>query len=74
MESLRLEKTSKIIKSNRQPNTTTPAKPYPEVPHLHVFLNASRDGDSTTTLGSLFQRLTTLSVKNFFLLSNLKLP
>ena len=34
--SLRLEKTSKIIKSNRQPITTMPAKPCPEVPHLHV--------------------------------------
>jgi len=34
----KLEKTSKIIKSNHQPNTTMPAKPYPEVPHLHVFL------------------------------------
>ena len=32
-----LEKTSKIIKSNCQPNTTMPAKPYPEVPHLHAF-------------------------------------
>jgi len=37
VESLRLEKTSKIIKSNHQPNTTMPAKPCPEVPHLHVF-------------------------------------
>jgi len=32
-----LEKTSKIIKSNHPPNTTMPTKPYPEVPHLHVF-------------------------------------
>jgi len=32
IESLRLEKTSKIIKSNCQPNTTTPAKPY-----LHFY-------------------------------------
>jgi len=37
IESLRLEKTSKIIKSNRQPITTMPAKPCPEVPHPHVF-------------------------------------
>jgi len=36
-ESLRLEKTSKIIKSNHQSNTTMPAKPCPEVPRLHVF-------------------------------------
>ncbi|KAK4827080.1 hypothetical protein QYF61_014182 [Mycteria americana] len=32
------------------------------------------DGDSTTSLGSLFQWLATLSVKNFFLISNLNLP
>jgi len=37
IESLRLEKTCKIIRSNRQPITTTPAKPCPEVQHLHVF-------------------------------------
>jgi len=37
IESSRLEKTSKIIKSNCQPNNTTLAKPRPEVPHLHVF-------------------------------------
>ena len=37
IESLTLEKTSKIIKSNHQPITTTPTKPSPEVPHLHVF-------------------------------------
>jgi len=34
IESLRLEKTSKIIKSNHQPTTTTPVKLCPEVPHL----------------------------------------
>ena len=38
------------------------------------FLNTSRDGDSTTSLGSLCQCLTTLSEKNFFLISNLNLP
>jgi len=38
------------------------------------FLNPSRDGDSTTSLGSLVQGLTTVSVKNFFLISNLNLP
>jgi len=32
-----LEKTSKIIKSNRHPNTPMPAKPCPEVPHPHGF-------------------------------------
>jgi len=37
IESLRLEKTCKIIKSNHYPNTTMPAEPSPEVPHLHVL-------------------------------------
>jgi len=36
-ESLRLENTSNIIKSNHQPITITPAKSYLEVPYLHVF-------------------------------------
>ena len=36
------------------------------MPHLHGLLNTSRDGDSTTSLGSLFQCLTTLSVKTIF--------
>jgi len=39
-----------------------------------LFLNPSRDGDSTTALGSLVQCLTTLSVKTFFLISTLNLP
>ena len=37
-----------------------PTKPCPEVPWSTCFLNISRDGDSTTSLGSLFQCLTTL--------------
>jgi len=36
-ESLRLEKTSKITKSNCQPITAMPTKPCPKVPYLHVF-------------------------------------
>ena len=36
-ESLRLEETSKVIKSNHQPNTTMPAKPCPKVLRPHVF-------------------------------------
>jgi len=39
IELLRLENTSKIIETNRQPNTTMPAKLSPEVPHLHVSLH-----------------------------------
>ena len=38
------------------------------------LLNTSRGGDSTTTLGSLFQWSTTLRVKEFFLIPNLNLP
>ena len=38
------------------------------------FLNTSRDGDSSTSLGSPFQCLTTLSKKDFFLISNLNFP
>jgi len=34
------------------------------------FLNPSRDGDSTTALGSLVQCLTALSAKKCFLISN----
>ena len=36
--------------------------------------NASRDGASTTSLGNLFQCVTTLWVKNFLLISYLNLP
>ena len=38
-----------------------------------LALNASRDGASTTSLGNLFQCVTTLWVKNFLLISNLNL-
>jgi len=31
----RLEKTSKVIESNRHPSTPVPAKPRPQVPHPH---------------------------------------
>ena len=37
IESLRLKKTSKIIKSNCHPTTTRTAEPCPEVPYLHIF-------------------------------------
>jgi len=37
------------------------------------FLDISRDSVSTTSLGSLFQYLITLSEKKFFLISNLNL-
>ena len=38
-----------------------------------LALNASRDGASTTSLGNLFQCVTTLCVKKLFLISNLNL-
>jgi len=39
----------------------------------NLALNVSRDGDSTTSLGNIFQCFTTLIVKNFFLISSLNL-
>ena len=40
----------------------------------NLVLNTVRDGASTASVGSLFQHLTTLIVKNFPLISNLNLP
>ena len=39
-----------------------------------LILNVSKDRASTTSLGNLFQCLTTLIVKNFFITFNLNLP
>lgn len=39
-----------------------------------LALNAPRDGASTDFLGSLFQCLATLCVKNFLLMSNISFP
>lgn len=61
--SLRLEITSKV-KSNLLSNTSVPNKPCHKVPHF-IF---SRDWDSATFLGRLFQCFTTLPVKKFFLM------
>ena len=61
-ESLRLEKTSKITKSNHQPIPmcllTTSLRAT-----LTLFWNTPRDGDSPTYLGSLCHCLTTLRRK-----------
>ncbi|KAK4817702.1 hypothetical protein QYF61_026392 [Mycteria americana] len=43
-------------------------------PGHHAEESTPMDGDSTTSRGSLFQCLTTLSVKKFFLISSLNLP
>jgi len=40
---------------------------------FNLPLNTSRERASTASLGNLFQCLTTLTVKNFFLISSLKL-
>lgn len=72
VESSRL-KTCEIIKSNLWLNTTMPKKPACKVPCL-LFLNTSRDSDSTTSLESIFQCLATLSMRKFFLISNKNLP
>ena len=69
-ESLRLEKTSKIIKSNHQLITTMPATRCPEVPYLHIFFEHLQGWWLNHFPGSL----TTLSAKKFFLISNLNLP
>ena len=73
IESFRLKKTFDIMHPTI--NLTLPSPPLSHVPKCHIYslLNTSRDGDSTTSLGSLFQGLITLSVKNFFLISNLNL-
>ena len=41
---------------------------------VNLAFKVSRDGASVITLGNLFQCLTTLTVKDFFLISNLNLP
>ena len=72
-ESLSLEKIYKVIKSNRQPITTCPLSVSLSASSPR-FLKTSRDIDSTTSLSSRCQCLTTLSEKKFFLISNLNLP
>ena len=74
IESLILEQTSKIIQSKHQPIPTMPTNHIPQCHILTVFLNTSGDGDSTTSLGNLFQCITTLSEKKVFLTSNMNLP
>ena len=70
-ESLRLEKTSKITKSN--PNPPPPCPPTTSLSAISLwFLKTYRDGDSTTSLGSLCYCTTALE-KFFFLISDLNL-
>jgi len=75
IESFRLEETLKIIKTNHQPNTVKFHHYTISLSSASICLsNTSRDGDSTTSLGSLFQCPITLSVTKFFLVPNLNLP
>jgi len=52
------------------PSTRPGCYPVPS----NLALNTAREGAATASLGSLFQCFTTLTVKNFFLISNLNLP
>jgi len=47
-----LEKTSKIMKANCHPNPTMPAKPRPEVPHLHGLWTRSSTVRPSSAAGS----------------------
>jgi len=73
IESLRLEKTSKAIQSNSNqsppcPLTTSLSATSPQL------LNTPRDGDCTTSLGSLCHCITTLPEKKCFLTPSVNLP
>ena len=54
IDSLKLEKTSKIISSNCQPIPTMPTNHVPQC-HIHAVPECLRDGDSTTALGQPVQ-------------------
>jgi len=70
VEPLRLEKTSKINQSNPSPSPTVPTDTSLRATSP-LFWNTSRDGDSTISLGSLWQCLTVLLEKKLPLTSNL---
>ena len=72
IDSPRLEKTSKIIQSNCTPITSISHYAMSLTTTTKCFLNTSNVDDSTTSLGNLFQHLTTLS-ENYFLTSYVNL-
>ena len=72
MESLRVEKTSKIPKSNPSPPSPCPLTMSLSTPSA-LYLNICRDGDTTTSLGNLYHCITTLLEKKFSPVSNLNL-
>ena len=67
------EKASKITQSNQQPITPCPLPMALSATSTRLW-NTSKDGDSTTSLGSLCHCLTALAEKKFSLISNLNLP
>uniref|UniRef100_A0A803VPQ4 Thymidylate synthase n=1 Tax=Ficedula albicollis TaxID=59894 RepID=A0A803VPQ4_FICAL len=64
-QSTKYQKTSELTGSNLGRNTTMA---------LHATSNTSRNGGSTTSLGSPFRYMINLSVKKLFLISSLKEP
>ena len=69
IESLGLEKTTKITQSKRQPTPPMPTDHIPQC-HIHTALEQLQGSDSTTSLGSLCYCLTILYEKIFFLKSH----
>lgn len=68
IESRRLEKNSKIMQSNHPPTTNVAYYTKSLSTISTRFLKASKDVDSTTSLGSPFQCLTTLLEKMMYTL------
>lgn len=73
-ESFGLEKTSKVIESNLLTNHHFVNWTTALTAMFSHLLDSFRDNYSTTSPGSLFQGLTTLFMKKFFLMSKLSLP
>ena len=75
-ETFRFQIGVRIIEPRSSSPTISLSPPCPLTMSLSAtstrFLNASRDGDSTTSLGSLCQCLTTLSDKKCCLIPSLK--
>ena len=76
IESLRLEKTHRITQSNHSfaLHQWFSLNHVPQHNIQTLFEHLHRVGDSTASLGSPYQCLTTLSEKQYFLMSSLNLP
>ncbi|NWR88451.1 BRM1L protein, partial [Furnarius figulus] len=66
-----LDEMSNLEKQFTDLKDQSTTKPRLQTLNLHIFLNTFRGSDSTTSLGSLFQCLITLSMKKFCLISRL---